>query len=155
VAPGRRKDDLRESLDEQLKRVRAELDRLTTLFSSYDPTVAPARVSADWIRGMLEARRRRSAVFGSLFADPAWDMLLELYAVQLEGKRAAVSDLCKVSAVPYTTALRWIGRLEDAGLVVRTADGEDKRRIWVALSPTGDKRMKQYFRNADAAAAAI
>jgi DNA-binding MarR family transcriptional regulator len=155
LARPRRNDDLRESLEEQLKRVRAELDRLTTLFSSYDPTVAPAGVSADWIRGMLEARRRRSNVFGSLFADPAWDMLLELYAVQLEGGRAVIGDLCMVSAVPYTTALRWIGKLEAAGLIVRTADQHDKRRIWVDLSPAGDERMKEYFRNPESAGTAI
>jgi hypothetical protein len=155
LAIPRRNDNLRDRLDEQLKRVRAELERLTVLFSSYDPTVAPDRVSADWIRGMIGARRRRSAVFGSLFADPAWDMLLELYAVQLEGERAAISDLCKVSAVPYTTALRWIGRLEEAGLIVRSADRQDKRRIWVDLSPAGDERMKRYFRDPESGAAAI
>lgn len=152
---GRRRQtsDLRESLDDQLKRVKAEVDRLAAMFSHYDPTVPPAQISADWIRGMLEARRRRSVILGSLFADPAWDMLLQLYAMHLDGKRAAVSDLCKASAVPYTTALRWIGRLEHAGMIVRTADSEDGRRIWVELSPVGEDGMKRYFHSPEAAGA--
>ena len=137
--------NLRESLGDQLERVKVEVDRLSALFSSYDPTVPPERISADWLRGMLEARRRRTSIFGSLFADPAWDMLLDLYAIRLEGKSAAVSDLCKSSAVPYTTALRWIGKLEDAGLIVRSGDSNDGRRVWVDLSPAGEERMKRYF----------
>jgi hypothetical protein len=145
LANRRRNDDLRESLDEQLKRVRAELDQLTALFSNYDPSVPPERISADWIRGMLEARRRRTIIFGSLFADPAWDMLLDLYAARLEGTSAAVSDLCKGSAVPYTTALRWIGKLEAAGLIIRSDDSDDGRRVWVDLSPAGEEGMKRYF----------
>lgn len=139
--------NLRESLGDQLKRVRAEVDRLSGMLSSYDPTVPPERISADWIRGMLEARRRRTTIFGSLFADPAWDMLLNLYAIRLEGKSAAVGDLCKSSAVPSTTALRWIGKLEDAGLIVRSGDSNDGRRVWVDLSPAGEERMERYFHN--------
>jgi hypothetical protein len=40
-----------------------------------------------------------------LFADPGWDILLDLYAARQEGKQVSVSSLCIAAAVPPTTAL--------------------------------------------------
>ena len=92
-------------------------------------------VDAPYIRAMLRARRLRDHYFRSeLFADPAWDMLLDLLAARLEGKRVAVSSLCIAAAVPATTALRWIKALTDRGLFVRAADPHDGRRVHVELS---------------------
>jgi len=89
---------------------------------------------ATFIRTMLQARRLRGDYLETdLFADPVWDMLLDLMAAQLEGKKVAVSSLCIASAVPPTTALRWIGVMADQGLIVRTADPKDRRRAHVAL----------------------
>jgi hypothetical protein len=43
----------------------------------------------------------REQFFGpDLFADPAWDILLDLYAARLEQQRVAVSSLCIAAAVP-------------------------------------------------------
>ena len=71
---------------------------------------------------------------GDLFADPAWDMLLDLIAARLERTRVAVSSLCIAAAVPPTTALRWIKTMTDAGLLVRAADPFDQRRVFIELS---------------------
>ena len=74
-------------------------------------------VDAGMIRAVIRARRLRSQFFPpSMFADPAWDMLLDLAAARLEGRAVAVSSLCIASAVPPTTALRWIKTLTDAKL---------------------------------------
>lgn len=104
--------------------------------------LVPGRVA----RAILAARRRRDALFPSdLFADAAWDMLLELYASHLEQQRISVTQLCSCSAVPLTTALRWVSRLEQEGLVAREHDPVDARRSWIELTPAGLTAMRRYF----------
>lgn len=106
---------------------------------------AAAETSAQEIRAAIRSRRLRSQFFaGELFADPAWDMLLDLFAAQLEQRRVSVSSLCIAAAVPPTTALRWIGTLHDAGLFERHADPADRRRAYIALSAKGLEGMHGY-----------
>jgi hypothetical protein len=98
------------------------------------------------VRTVQRMRRRREAFFDStLFADPAWDMLLELHATYLEQRRIAVSSLCVASHVPATTALRWIAKLEQDGLAVRKSDPGDGRRSWIELTCKGVDCMNRYF----------
>jgi DNA-binding MarR family transcriptional regulator len=98
------------------------------------------------IRSVLKARRQRANFFrADLFADPAWDMLLELYATLLCDRRICVSDLCEASDVPPTTALRWISKLETEGLLIRRGDPFDGRRVWVELSGGGLRAMDAYW----------
>lgn len=102
-------------------------------------------VSAATVRGAIRARRLRDQFFASdLFADPAWDMLLDLFAARLEGGHVSVSSLCIASAVPPTTALRWITTLTDAGLVARQEDPADKRRAFIVLTARGTAGMQGY-----------
>lgn len=119
---------------------RAELD-LQSFTSS-----APARVDSAMVRRMLRERRMREQFFAAeLFADPAWDMLLDLYAAKLEGHPVAVSSLCIAAAVPATTALRWIKTMTDTGLLERQADPRDGRRIFIGLTDTATLAMDRYF----------
>jgi hypothetical protein len=104
-------------------------------------------VDAAAIRAMIRARRLRDQYFrGELFADPAWDMLLDLMAARLEKNRVAVSSLCIAAAVPATTALRWIKALTDRGLFVRAADPEDGRRVYIELSDDTARALAAYLR---------
>lgn len=101
--------------------------------------------SAQEIRAVIRSRRMRAQFFtGELFADPAWDMLLDLFAAELERRRVSVSSLCIAAAVPPTTALRWIGTLHDAGLFERHADPSDRRRAYIALSQKALEGMRSY-----------
>ena len=103
-------------------------------------------IKAQQVRSVIKSRRLRESVFGGgLFGDPAWDMLLDLYGAHLEQKRISVSSLQIASAVPGTTALRWMTRLEDKGLVMRHADPFDARRIFVALSEEGLELMEHFW----------
>jgi DNA-binding MarR family transcriptional regulator len=103
----------------------------------------------DFIRAMLRARRLRDEHFpGDLFADPAWDILLDLMAARLERKQVTVSSLCLAAAVPPTTALRWIGVLAERGLLVRVADSADRRRAFVELSDAGARALGGWLRQA-------
>jgi DNA-binding MarR family transcriptional regulator len=87
--------------------------------------------------------RRESFKDGTdLFAEPAWEMLLDLYISAQEGRAVAVSSLCLASHVPPTTALRWIERLGTEGLVHRHPDELDGRRIFVELTEEGRARIE-------------
>lgn len=110
------------------------------------PMVEPEPVAPARVRATIRARRMRASFFtGELFADPAWDMLLDLFAAELEGARVSVSSLCIAAAVPGTTALRWIGTMIDAGLFERRADPFDRRRAYVSLSDAAGDKMRRYF----------
>jgi DNA-binding MarR family transcriptional regulator len=99
------------------------------------------------IRALLKCRRNRDQFFvPELFADPAWDILLELYAAELGQQRVSVGGLCLGASVPATTALRWIGRLEMLGLIARTQDPMDGRRFFMCLTQDGIDAMEGYFR---------
>lgn len=98
------------------------------------------------LRAMIRARRMRDQYFGGeLFADPAWDMLLDLLLARIERRTVAVSSLCIAAAVPPTTALRWIKRLTDEGVFVRTADPRDGRRVFIDLSDAAADAMANYI----------
>lgn len=108
------------------------------------------RQRAKVVRRMLRQRRMREQYFpADLFADPAWDMLLDLFAARLERQPVSVSSLCIAAAVPATTALRWIKTMTDAGLFVREADPQDGRRIFIALSEGAHEAMARYFEALD------
>jgi hypothetical protein len=107
---------------------------------------AAGKVDAAFVRSIIRGRRLRDQFFrGELFADPAFDMLLDLYAARLEGSRVAVSSLCIAAAVPATTALRWIRQLTEKGLFVRTADPQDGRRVYIGLSDDAARAMGRYL----------
>lgn len=92
-------------------------------------------VDAPTIRAMIRARRIRGQFFhADLFADPAWDMLLDLSAARLEDQAVPVSSLYIAAAVPATTALRYISKMTEFGLLTRISDPHDRRRAFVGLS---------------------
>ncbi len=111
----------------------------------------PARGYLALARKAYALRRKRAAIFGNpdLFGEPAWDILLDLYIAQAEGKQVSVSSACIGSAAPPTTGLRWLGVLADEGLVVREADAEDHRRVLVRLTPSGQAAMDRFFEAAE------
>ena len=132
----------------QLVRQEPRADALTDRSLGYAaPPADPVSVRADpaEIRRVIRARRARDKVFGArLFEDPAWDILLDLFAAHLEGGDVSVSSLCIAAAVAPTTALRWIGRMTSTGLLVRTQDAADKRRALITLSDRGLSGMQRY-----------
>lgn len=145
----------------QLQQLSDEVSRIATTLArlAVDPEVeAKARrekpandvperkVAIETVRNVIEARRLRSQFFdGELFADPAWDMLLDLFHAEVAQRRVPVSSLCIAAAVPATTALRWISTMTDTGLFRRRADPHDGRRVFVELTPEASKAMRGYF----------
>lgn len=140
-------------LTEQVGQIAGRIDRLD---AGGIPAPLPAVPAAGFSPGQLPDARlvrriirqrqlRARFLDNDLFADPAWDMLLDLTASRLEGKRVSVTSLCIASGVPPTTALRWIGQMVDAGLFVRLSDGTDKRRAFIDLSEKALQAMARYF----------
>lgn len=126
-------------------------DRLTG-YRAGPPRGGPDPITSAEIRTVIRWRRRRDALFATdLFADPAWDMILDLAAARLENVEVAVSSLCIAAAVPPTTALRWIKTLTDAGDFRRVADPNDRRRIHIRLSDEVAAAVLGYLADAKAA----
>lgn len=108
------------------------------------------------VRRIIRQRQIRARFFDpDLFADPAWDILLDLTAARAEHQRVSVTSLCIASGVPATTALRWIGQMVEAGLLERVEDDTDRRRAFIALSDRAAEAMARYFNELGSDAAAL
>lgn len=106
----------------------------------------PALPDPRLVRRIIRQRQLRARFFESdLFSDPAWDMLLDLTAARAEHLRVSVTSLCIASAVPPTTALRWINQMIDMGLMQRLSDETDRRRAFIALTDKAADAMARYF----------
>jgi DNA-binding MarR family transcriptional regulator len=139
-------------LSDEVSRIAATLARLST-----GPAAAPKAIeaapdgdlpplSADTVRAVIRARRLRSRYFSEeLFADPAWDMLLDLLQAEIAHLRVPVSSLCIAAAVPATTALRWLKTMVSQGIFIRRADPHDGRRVFVELAPDASGALRRYF----------
>jgi DNA-binding MarR family transcriptional regulator len=139
-------------LSDEVSRIAATLARLSAAPGAPQPVVEPAiktdapEISAETVRAVIRARRLRSRYFAEeLFADPAWDMLLDLLQAEIGHLRVPVSSLCIAAAVPATTALRWLKTMVSNGLFVRRADPHDGRRVFVELAPETSQALRRYF----------
>lgn len=103
-------------------------------------------VSLKTVRAVIRARRLRSQFISQdLFADPAWDMLLELLQADIAQQSVPITSLCIAAAVPATTALRWLKSMTNQGLVKRRADPLDSRRVFIELAPRTRDSLYRYF----------
>lgn len=131
-----------EGVHEQLGTELRAVDEIATAHTSM---VFSLPTEAD-VRAILTLRRNRDRFFPmEIFADPAWDILLELYAAELGQLRITVSSACRGAAVPATTALRWISTLEENQLVQRRSDPFDGRRVFLSLTDDGLAAMNDFF----------
>ncbi|MFM5916461.1 MAG: winged helix DNA-binding protein [Novosphingobium sp.] len=122
-----------------------ESHALTKRFESTSPSRAPLP-DPRLIRQIIRQRRLRAEFFdATLFADPAWDILLDLAAARAEHKRVSVTSLCIAAGVPVTTALRWIQQMTEMGLLTRLGDDRDRRRTFVSLSDLGASKFAKLF----------
>jgi hypothetical protein len=151
VAADRNAERLRQ-LSEEVSRIASTLARLSSGPVMSRPALEPMTgadlppLSADTVRNVIRARRLRARFFPEeLFADPAWDMLLDLLQAEIAQLRVPVSSLCIAAAVPATTALRWLKTLVSQGLFVRRADPHDGRRVFVELAPEASQALRRYF----------
>lgn len=139
-------------LSDEVSRIAATLARLSAGPTAAVPPVEPAvradapEIAAETVRSVIRARRLRARFFPEdLFADPAWDMLLDLLQAEIAHLRVPVSSLCIAAAVPATTALRWLKTMVSQGIFIRRADPHDGRRVFVELAPEASRALRRYF----------
>jgi DNA-binding MarR family transcriptional regulator len=149
------------NLARKMAGLKAELNRigdsLLQAFAEADssgvltiPAIGKDRQNA--VSGMIRSRTDRLKFIPSfLFADPAWDILLELYSSNFAQYRVSITNLCIASNVPASTALRWIKTLENEGLITRAEDPLDGRRYFMALTEAGLNAMDGFFASEAAA----
>jgi DNA-binding response OmpR family regulator len=94
---------------------------------------------------IYRARRRRSKFFdASLFSEPAWDMLLDLFIASVHGRKVSTTSLCRAAEVYEAPGLRWIGILESQGLIRRRSVSEEGDLKLVEISDSGFAAMRNY-----------
>ena len=102
------------------------------------------------VRRVRKLRARRVGIFGKgLFGEPAWDMLLELYAADLSGRRQSIARTCLASGAPPSTALRWLQLLLREGWIQRSPDPQDRPRFLLTLTDKSRIAMKRVFARQD------
>jgi hypothetical protein len=128
--------DQAESVDRGARAPRAELAQVHDDIGQW----------ADKAKEMYECRRTRDKVFGAqMFGEPAWDIMLDLFISECDGRRISVTSACIASCVPKATALRVIKQLEKTNIVIRQRDPEDARRSYVRLSQSALQTMTGIF----------
>lgn len=88
-------------------------------------------------------QHRRSYFDPSLFAEPGWDMLLDLFINRVRGARVSTTSLCLAGGVPQATGLRWIGVLEKQGLLRRFNAPDDARLVLIEITAKGYRLMRK------------
>ncbi|MEO5640244.1 MAG: MarR family transcriptional regulator [Sphingomicrobium sp.] len=101
-------------------------------------------------RRILKQRRARARHLpASMFSEPAWDMLLTLYAVEENERRLTVTGLAELCGAPLTTLVRWLDTLEQQKLIERVASRTDRRVSYLDLAPLGREKLDAYFADID------
>ena len=111
-----------------------------------DSATEDADFSAWAAESCYAARRRRDRFFqGTLFGEPAWDILLDLYLAGERGTPVSISSACLAGGTAPTTGLRWLSILDDHGLTERERNASDGRMSWIRLSEKGRLQMRAYL----------
>lgn len=102
-----------------------------------------------WLKETYRRRSVRTKYFNPDYfsGEAAWNILLDLAASQIEGKRISVTSACLASEVPPTTALRWISVLEDDGMILKENDYLDKRRTFIRITDHAMNLIYSYYNN--------
>ena len=65
-------------------------------------------------------------------------------------ERATINEVAERLKVEPHSITGAVGRAEEAGLVVREQCTEDRRRMWIRLTPEGERRLEQVVRSLQA-----
>lgn len=114
-------------------------------------TAADRRAKAELVltNARITQRRRflRRQLIGAecLFVEPAWDMLLDLFIHQCEGRVLHLYPMCVASGIPMSSALRLAQKLCEAGILRRQPDTFDGRRSIMTIELEIMHRLSAYF----------
>jgi DNA-binding MarR family transcriptional regulator len=118
------------------------------------------------LAALIAERQARTAAFGQDLAHPGWSLLLELYRAHLASSAdpepveacpepveggIRLTRLAAAARVSLTSTLRWLKRLEAAGLIKRRPDPTHETAVLVSLTEAGVKAMAEHFEQSNAA----
>jgi hypothetical protein len=135
----------RAQLEKMLRAVGAEGDALVPSPSASGASNALTSLAVKKASDLIEITKRRSRLVSaaSLFADPAWFILLDLFVRQNSGLQTSVSSACHASFSPVTTALRHITMLTERNIIQRHYDPVDQRRVFLTLTDETSAEIQQ------------
>ncbi|WP_230771145.1 MarR family transcriptional regulator [Sphingomonas sp. Leaf4] len=126
--------------------------RNSSALPSEEPTRARPSLVFDRIteksrkaRNLIEAKARISKIHGIESNDPVHDTLLHLYIAAEENTPMSISAVAFMTGMSQTSSLRWINSLQEKGVLIRTADPQDRRRSWITLVPEIKTDMDRAF----------
>lgn len=91
---------------------------------------------AAYAAALIESRKTLArCMSGSIFGDPALDMLLDLFVAAERDERRYVTSCCHAAGTPHTTTVRYVNVMVQAGLIARQDDEEDARRTLLEITP--------------------
>ena len=133
----------------ELSRVLEETARLIRQHASSEGPRGGERradlITAPLVRAIIAVRRMRRDYFPCVPGDPAWSMLLELYAARLEGRRMSQTSLGTAAGVAETTALRLTRSLVRQGFLTSRDDPADRRVVLLDLSDETAETIRAYL----------
>lgn len=82
-------------------------------------------------------RTQRNKAFGSysIFADPAWDIILHIFVSSADGRSTSIKCASIAANVPASTAQRTVKTLLKLDLLNSHSDPDDSRRKFLSLTP--------------------
>lgn len=124
----------------------AEPHRSSAASDGTEPRQPSVEELQKFATALLKARQTRAKYFNpQILSGPAWGMLIDLTAAGLKGEALPTSSVCATSGVSFSTALRHVAQLVDAGLVRRAGDPSDKRRTLLQIEPEALDLMVRYL----------
>jgi CheY-like chemotaxis protein len=100
------------------------------------------------LRTLKRTSDQRAKFFDqTIFGDPCWDILLELTAARIQGQPVPVASACNATNLPFSTALRYIRRLVELGMIKRWQDPNDRRRDLLDVEDAPFDSMKALIGN--------
>lgn len=138
--------DLVHDLQGRIDKAASEI-RCATLGQESYPGALPSTSDITFeLKSARRLRRLRKTLLGpDLYSGPGWELLLQLFDSYLLQRRETVGSVTMGAELSGTTALRWLGRLEQDGLIRLSDDQLDGRRRFVLLTDQGVQLMTNYF----------
>jgi len=97
----------------------------------------------DMLAGLWRLQRKRASTLpASVLNETCWNMLLFLATAEVDGRVVTSTELYSIAGATLTTSFRKLEELAEAGLVSRTADPEDGRRVIVRLIPEASRKIR-------------